>query len=77
MTTLTNQVTIAAPHRAVWQALTHLDLLDQYDPGGRCCVLGSRSGPVPGAVAGQIGLGKLVERSRDPLASVEASVASS
>jgi len=35
MTTLTNQVTIAAPRRAVWQALTHLDLLDQYDPGVR------------------------------------------
>jgi hypothetical protein len=35
MTTLTNQITIAAPRRAVWQALTDLDLLDQYDPGVR------------------------------------------
>jgi uncharacterized protein YndB with AHSA1/START domain len=35
MTTLTNQITIAAPRGAVWQALTGLDLLDQYDPGVR------------------------------------------
>ena len=35
MTTLTNQITIAAPRGAVWQALTDLDLLDQYDPGVR------------------------------------------
>jgi ligand-binding SRPBCC domain-containing protein len=35
MTTLTNQITIAAPRQAVWQALTHLDLLDQYDPAVR------------------------------------------
>jgi len=39
MTTLTNQITIAAPRRAVWQALTDLDLLDQYDPGVRSCQL--------------------------------------
>lgn len=35
MTTLTNQITIQAPRRAVWQALTDLDLLDRYDPGVR------------------------------------------
>ncbi len=35
MTTLTNQITIAARRGAVWQALTDLDLLDQYDPGVR------------------------------------------
>ena len=35
MTTLTNQITIAAPRGAVWQALTDLDLLAQYDPGVR------------------------------------------
>jgi uncharacterized protein YndB with AHSA1/START domain len=35
MTTLTNQITIARPRAAVWQALTTLDLLDQYDPGVR------------------------------------------
>jgi hypothetical protein len=35
MTTLTNQITIAAPRGAVWQVLTDLDLLDQYDPGVR------------------------------------------
>ncbi len=35
MTTLTNQITIAAPRGAVWRALTDLDLLDQYDPGVR------------------------------------------
>jgi len=35
MTTLTNQITIAAPRGAVWQALTGLDLLGQYDPGVR------------------------------------------
>lgn len=38
MTTLTNQVEIAAPRDAVWRILTTLDLLDQYDPG----VLSSR-----------------------------------
>lgn len=35
MTTLTNQITIQAPRRSVWQALTDLDLLDRYDPGVR------------------------------------------
>ena len=39
MTTLTNQITIAAPRGAVWQALTDLDLLAQYDPGVRSCQL--------------------------------------
>ena len=39
MTTLTNQITIAAPRGAVWRALTDLDLLDQYDPGVRSCQL--------------------------------------
>lgn len=39
MTTLTNQITIAAPRGAVWQALTDLDLLGQYDPGVRSCQL--------------------------------------
>lgn len=33
MTTLHNQITIAAPQSAVWQALTRLDALGQYDPG--------------------------------------------
>lgn len=35
MTTLTNSTRIAAPRAAVWQTLTTLDLLDQYDPGVR------------------------------------------
>jgi len=35
MTTLTNQVEIAAPRDAVWRILTTLDVLDQYDPGVR------------------------------------------
>jgi uncharacterized protein YndB with AHSA1/START domain len=39
MTTLTNQITIAAPRRAVWAALTTLDLLEQYDPGVRSSTL--------------------------------------
>jgi len=39
MSTLTNQITIAAPRAAVWQVLTTLDLLDQYDPGVRSCQL--------------------------------------
>jgi uncharacterized protein YndB with AHSA1/START domain len=39
MTTLTNQITIAAPRRAVWDVLTSLDLLDQYDPGVRTSTL--------------------------------------
>jgi hypothetical protein len=33
MTTLHNDITIAATQSAVWQALTRLDALGQYDPG--------------------------------------------
>jgi uncharacterized protein YndB with AHSA1/START domain len=33
MTSLTNQIAIAAPRRQVWAALTQLDQLAQYDPG--------------------------------------------
>jgi len=39
MTTLTNHATIAAPREAVWQTLTTLDLLDQYDLGVRSSIL--------------------------------------
>ena len=49
MTTLTNQITIAAPRRAVWQTLTSLDLLDQYDPGVRSSTLVGDVSTGPGA----------------------------
>lgn len=39
MTTLRNEITIAAPQSAVWQALTRLDALGQYDPGVKAATL--------------------------------------
>lgn len=33
MTTLHNEISIAAPRSAVWQALARLEALGQYDPG--------------------------------------------
>ncbi len=49
MTTLTNQITIAAPRSAVWHALTTLDLLEQYDPSVRSSQLVGEQTSAPGA----------------------------
>jgi uncharacterized protein YndB with AHSA1/START domain len=49
VTTLTNQITIAAPRRAVWDVLTSLDLLDRYDPGVRTSTLVGDLSAGPGA----------------------------
>lgn len=49
MTTLHNEITIAAPRSAVWQALVRLDALGQYDPGVKSATLVGETTSGPGA----------------------------
>jgi len=49
MTTLHNEITIAAPQSAVWQVLTRLDALAQYDPGVKSTTLVGATASGPGA----------------------------
>jgi ligand-binding SRPBCC domain-containing protein len=49
MTTLHNEISIAAPQSAVWQALTRLDALGQYDPGVKAATLVGVTASGPGA----------------------------
>lgn len=49
MTTLHNEITIAAPRSLVWQALTRLDALGQYDPGVKSATLVGVTASGPGA----------------------------
>lgn len=39
MTTLHNEITIAAPRSTVWRSLTRLDALEEYDPGVKSATL--------------------------------------
>ena len=49
MTTLHNEITMAAPKSTVWQALTRLDALGQYDPGVKSATLVGLTDSGPGA----------------------------
>jgi len=49
MTTLHNEITIAAPQSVVWQVLTRLDALGQYDPGVKSATLVGETASGPGA----------------------------